>query len=245
MCPCRRGNAFKDFFGVFLLLPQPRKLAAALLLLPWGRRILPSSPSFLIGTRRQAIWLSPARAHMQTSRTVSSALQEVRMSHIVLVATGGTIASYAKTEGGAVTAGLSGDRLLESLHAPLPGITVEVDNIEAAGSNALTLETIYKLCRHIDARLAEPGVDGVVVTHGTDTMVDTARYLSGIDGKTIVLTGALTPARFNATDAIFNIGCAVAAVQAQPQGVWVVMNGQIWDPHRVVKNRAANRFEAH
>lgn len=84
----------------------------------------------------------------------------------------------------------------------------------------------------------------ILITHGTDTMVETARYLSGIAGKTIVLTGALTPARFNATDAIFNIGCAVAAVQAQPQGAWVVMNGQIWDPHEVVKNRSANRFEA-
>ncbi len=84
----------------------------------------------------------------------------------------------------------------------------------------------------------------ILITHGTDTMVETAQYLSGIANKTIVLTGALTPARFNATDAIFNIGCAVAAVQAQPQGAWVVMNGQIWDPHKVVKNRKANRFEA-
>ena len=82
-----------------------------------------------------------------------------------------------------------------------------------------------------------------LITHGTDTMVETARYLKPIKDKTIVMTGALTPARFNATDAIFNIGCAVAAVQTQPAGVWVIMNGLVWDPEQVRKNRKANRFE--
>lgn len=82
-----------------------------------------------------------------------------------------------------------------------------------------------------------------LITHGTDTMVETAQYLQNIPGKTIVMTGALTPARFNATDAIFNIGCAVAAVQTQPNGVWVIMNGLVWDPAHVRKNRKANRFE--
>ncbi len=82
-----------------------------------------------------------------------------------------------------------------------------------------------------------------LITHGTDTMVDTAKYLQGIEGKTIVLTGALTPARFNSTDAIFNIGCAVSAVQTQPNGVWVIMSGLVWDPEKVRKNRQANRFE--
>ena len=82
-----------------------------------------------------------------------------------------------------------------------------------------------------------------LITHGTDTMIDTARYLKPIKDKTIVMTGALTPARFNATDAVFNIGCAVAAVQSQPQGVWVIMNGLVWNPEQVRKNRKANRFE--
>ena len=82
-----------------------------------------------------------------------------------------------------------------------------------------------------------------LITHGTDTMIETARYLKSITDKTIVMTGALTPARFNSTDAIFNIGCAVAAVQTQPAGVWVIMNGLVWDPEKVRKNRKANRFE--
>ena len=83
-----------------------------------------------------------------------------------------------------------------------------------------------------------------LITHGTDTMVETARHLSTIKDKTMVLTGALTPARFNSTDAIFNIGCAVATVQTAQPGAWVVMNGQVWDPNHVRKNRKANQFEA-
>ncbi len=85
----------------------------------------------------------------------------------------------------------------------------------------------------------------ILVTHGTDTMVDTARELIGLSGKVIVLTGALNPARFQGSDAVFNIGCAVGALQALPDGVYIAMNGRIWDPTRVQKNRDANRFEDH
>jgi L-asparaginase len=84
----------------------------------------------------------------------------------------------------------------------------------------------------------------VLVTHGTDTMVETARVLQLIPDKVIVLTGALNPARFQNSDAVFNIGCAVGALQALPDGVYIAMNGRLWDPRSVRKNRAANRFEA-
>jgi L-asparaginase len=83
----------------------------------------------------------------------------------------------------------------------------------------------------------------VLVTHGTDTMVETARELANIKGKVIVLTGALNPARFQGSDAVFNVGCAVAAVQTLPDGVNITMNGRVWDPAKVRKNRDANRFE--
>ena len=89
---------------------------------------------------------------------------------------------------------------------------------------------------------AQPGRH-VLVTHGTDTMVETARVLEGIAGKVIVLTGALNPARFQGSDAVFNVGCAVGAVQSLPDGVYIAMNGRIWDPARVRKNVDANRFE--
>ena len=83
----------------------------------------------------------------------------------------------------------------------------------------------------------------VVVTHGTDTMIQTARVLSGLEGRTIVLTGSMQPARFRVSDAEFNLGTAVAAVQLLPSGVYVAMNGRVFDPMRARKNVEANRFE--
>jgi len=83
-----------------------------------------------------------------------------------------------------------------------------------------------------------------VVTHGTDTMPETAESLAGLRDKTIVLTGALSPARFRTTDAIFNVGMAVAAVQVAPPGVYLAMSGQVFAAGEVRKNRTANRFEA-
>ena len=83
-----------------------------------------------------------------------------------------------------------------------------------------------------------------VITHGTDTMPETAQALMGLEGRTIVLTGALTPARFRTTDAVFNVGLAVAAVQCLDPGVYIAMSGQIFEAGAVRKNRAANRFEA-
>jgi len=83
-----------------------------------------------------------------------------------------------------------------------------------------------------------------VITHGTDTMPDTAAALSNLEGKTIVLTGALTPARFRTTDAVFNVGMAVATVQVAEPGVYIAMSGQVFEAGAVRKNRAENRFEA-
>jgi L-asparaginase len=74
-------------------------------------------------------------------------------------------------------------------------------------------------------------------------MVDTAAVLAAIPAKTIVLTGALSPARFKATDAIFNVGMAVAAVQTVEPGVYLAMNGQVFQAGKVRKNRDENRFE--
>lgn len=83
-----------------------------------------------------------------------------------------------------------------------------------------------------------------VVTHGTDTMPQTAEALLGLEAKTIVLTGALTPARFRTTDAVFNVGMAVAAVQTSAPGVYIAMSGQVFTAGKVRKNRSENRFES-
>ncbi|VWX60945.1 asparaginase domain-containing protein [Sphingorhabdus sp. 109] len=84
--------------------------------------------------------------------------------------------------------------------------------------------------------------DKILVTHGTDTMVDTARVLSGISGKTIVLTGSMQPASLRISDAQFNVGFALAATQTLPHGVYIAMNGEVFDPAKTHKDRSAHRF---
>jgi len=83
----------------------------------------------------------------------------------------------------------------------------------------------------------------IILTHGTDTMIQTANKLKPIPDKVIVLTGAMEPARFKYSDAAFNIGCAVAAVQVLTPGVYIAMNGRIFDPDRIKKNLEQNWFE--
>jgi L-asparaginase len=103
----------------------------------------------------------------------------------------------------------------------------------------LTDEDRESIRRHV---LASPS-DKIVITHGTDTMVDTARRLLDVPDKTIVLTGSMQPARLRVSDAAFNVGCAITAVQLLTSGVYIVMNGRIHDPRTTHKNRAAYRFE--
>ena len=76
----------------------------------------------------------------------------------------------------------------------------------------------------------------IVITHGTDTMIETARLLSGIPNKRIVLTGAMQPANFHNSDATFNVGMAIGVVLTQPvAGVWITMSGQVFNPLEVRK----------
>jgi L-asparaginase len=84
----------------------------------------------------------------------------------------------------------------------------------------------------------------IIVTHGTDTMIATAEFLQNIPDKTIVLTGSMFPAQYRDSDAIFNVGCALTGAQTLPPGVYIAINGRIFDPVASVKNVALNRFEA-
>ena len=86
--------------------------------------------------------------------------------------------------------------------------------------------------------------DYILVTHGTDSMVETGKWLKEqVPDKTVVLTGALQPAAFRETDAVFNIGTALGALQTVKSGAWIAMNGRVFDVTKVRKNRNANRFE--
>ena len=100
-----------------------------------------------------------------------------------------------------------------------------------------------------DRALVRAAIEGaeesrIIITHGTDTMTDTAAQLQGIAGKTIVLVGALAPARFAETDAPFNLGMAMATVQIAAPGVWIVMNGTVFDAAKVRKDREKGAFVA-
>ena len=82
----------------------------------------------------------------------------------------------------------------------------------------------------------------LIITHGTDTMTETAKALKDIPAKTIVLVGALAPARFAESDAAFNLGMAFAIAQTAPAGVWITMSGTVFAADQVRKDRAAAAF---
>jgi len=83
----------------------------------------------------------------------------------------------------------------------------------------------------------------IVISHGTDTMAETAKSLAGIKNKTIILTGAMVPYKFGSSDGLFNIGSALAFAQTLPNGVYVAMNGRYFDWDNVRKNKKTGEFE--
>jgi L-asparaginase len=157
---------------------------------------------------------------------------------ILVLTTGGTIDKnyFDKLSEYQITDSAIGE-LLEEGRITLPHRIVELmrkDSLELTDDDrALIAET---------ARTAPE--NRIVVTHGTDTMAETAKALAGIGGKTIVLTGALAPARFTESDASFNLGMAFAAAQTAPAGVYIAMSGQVFDGLKVRKDRAAGKFVA-
>ncbi|MEM6327120.1 MAG: asparaginase domain-containing protein [Bacteroidota bacterium] len=127
-------------------------------------------------------------------------------------------------------------------------VPFEVDVIFRKDSLAINEEDRL----HVADRIVASEADRILVTHGTDTMVQTAQavadaLLDVADGagfqRTVVFVGSLTPARFRQSDAEFNVGFAWSAVQTLPPGVYVAMNGRFFDARGVRKNRSRNRFE--
>ena len=181
--------------------------------------------------------LSPQPSALVTLRVTRLTDAHVMLQHLTIVTTGGTIDKIYFDDKSSFQIGAPqiGD-ILKAL-----GVAFEFDVVALMRKDSLHMtDEDRDLIRRTIA--AQPHRH-VLVTHGTDTMVETARVLQGLAGKVIVLTGALNPARFQGSDAVFNIGCAVGAAQALPDGVYRAMNGRIWDPVRVRKNRDANRFE--
>ena len=85
----------------------------------------------------------------------------------------------------------------------------------------------------------------ILITHGTDTMTNTASYLAKhCPNKTIVLTGAMVPYKFGSSDGMFNLGSALAFVQVLPTGIFIAMNGKIFEADKVIKNTNRGEFES-
>ena len=128
-----------------------------------------------------------------------------------------------------------GDLLHESNVTFEYGVTslMRKDSIEMTDEDRRLIRDAVEACE----------VQRILITHGTDTMADTARFLQGVPGKTVVLTGAMQPARFRVSDAIFNIGYAIGALELLPEGVYVAMNGEVFKPEHLKKNLEAKRFE--
>ena len=93
-------------------------------------------------------------------------------------------------------------------------------------------------------RVAAAAESHVVITHGTDTMTETAKVLADLTDRTVVLVGALAPARFSESDATFNLGMAFAAVQLADRGVYIAMSGSVFRADKVIKDRERGMFVA-
>lgn len=154
----------------------------------------------------------------------------------LIITTGGTIDKvYFDAKSSYAVGDPQIEEVFRQAHVTLPHTVVPLmrkDSLELTHDDRLLIrQTIEAAANRM-----------VLVTHGTDTMTETGRFLTGIPGRTIVLTGALLPARFRENDAIFNIGFALAAMQALAPGVYIAMNGRIYNPERVRKDREQNRF---
>lgn len=133
-----------------------------------------------------------------------------------------------------------GDPQIAEILAPVhPAFEYEIRAVLRKDSLDLTEADRALIRRAVETETAER----ILITHGTDTMRETALSLRGLANKTIVLTGALAPARFKESDATFNVGFALACVQTLAPGVYLVMNGRVFDPAHVRKNRERNTFE--
>lgn len=107
-----------------------------------------------------------------------------------------------------------------------------------------SLHMTYADRKHILDSCRKTKKERIVITHGTDTMEITARYLGPkIKKKTVILTGAMVPYKFGSSDGMFNLGSALAFVQFLPHGVYVVMNGKCFKWNNVTKNRSTGDFE--
>jgi L-asparaginase len=157
---------------------------------------------------------------------------------IAIFTTGGTIDKvYFDAKGGYEVGAPMVRQILEQGR-----VTAHIPIVELLRKDSLEMTAADRMA--VRDAVAASDATRIIVTHGTDTMVETAHELQGLRGKTVVFTGALQPARFADSDAAFNLGLAVGAVQVLAPGVYIAANGQVFPADSVRKNAALNRFES-
>ena len=158
---------------------------------------------------------------------------------IKLLITGGTIdKQYNELNGELIFAQSAVEDMLAQGRVKLDILLETVMLKDSLDMNDDDRQTILSSCLACD----EPQI---VITHGTDTMVETSQVLATeIKDKTIVLLGAMVPYQFKNSDALFNLGCAIAAVQTLENGVYVTMNGKIFNYDEVIKNKDLGEFQS-
>ena len=161
-------------------------------------------------------------------------------SAVRIISTGGTIDSSPEYDPMKKSV-FQGTFLPQMLVQAKLGIEVILEPLMQKDSADITDEDRTLLREHITAAVE----DRIVVTHGTDTMSETARFLgeSGVQHKTVVLVGSFVPLSQPNSDAFFNLGYGIAAVQLLSPGVWVAMNGEVFAWNNVRKNKQKGRFE--
>src|ERR1700745_1797049 len=173
---------------------------------------------------------------------LTSAVASKKLPNIEILATGGTIAGAAASETQA--AYTSGAVTIDAMLAAVPGIkglaNVKGEQISNVGSQDMTLDIMLMLAKRINALLAQNDVDGIVVTHGTDTLEETAFFLNLVvkSDKPVIMVGSMRPSTAVSADGPLNLFNAVGVAadpRAKGRGVLVVMNDWIQDAHSLTK----------
>ena len=157
---------------------------------------------------------------------------------IKIFTTGGSIDKYYSTRESNYVVG--DPQVVEILHEAHASIEYSLESLFKKDSLELNENDRLEILQKVRAAAERH----ILVTHGTDTLITTAKLLRQVTGKVIVLTGAMQPAAFKHSDAAFNVGGALIALQTLPEGVYIIMNGKVFDPADTRKNRDLDRFEA-
>jgi L-asparaginase len=166
------------------------------------------------------------------------------MSNVIVLATGGTIASRYSADQGAIIASVTADELIGGLGEFLPGITVSTEQIANVGSFRITFDLAFNIVCRVNTLLAAPDVSGIVVTCGTDTMEEVA-YLSDLlvtSDKPVVFTGAQRNADEPDTDGPRNLRCAILVAASQAAiglGTTIVFEDEIHAARDVTKTHTS------